>query len=762
MCDVSGYCNVPAEAFVHPDGFSLCSNRCRMKMDCSTVCGKYVRRLYVVVLSVVISAPALAVDVSSARIANRRCFNCHGQKHIAKLSPLDRLVMVSSLVSEGVVLPATTRPEDKPAPDAPVTRPGLYLSADILAYGVHPKLACVDCHADADKLPHNRKLAPASCSTKCHAKAQSDFLQGAHAEAAAKGDPQAPRCATCHGGHDILPKDNRKSSIHPLNILKICGDCHKKHVADTPGGHKSREHIAGYVDSVHGRALLKGGLAVAATCADCHGNHGVLPSKHPRSLVHRTKVAGTCGRCHIGLSETYATSIHGKQLAEGNPDAPTCNDCHTSHKISRTTGSSFKLEVIDECGQCHDKPAKGSTSKRTLYDTYRLSYHGQATALGMSRGARCSDCHGAHDIKRIEDPTSRLAPGNRVDTCRQCHKDANASFAKFEAHADYHDAERYPLLHGVWMYFVIMMSGAFGFFGLHSILWFLRSLIERIKHGPHPKHAPARHAIRRFTTVDKINHVFVVISFFGLTITGLPLLFSDKAWGRTLAYLMGGGRVAGIFHRGFAIMLFLNLGVHFVVLLRRTRRSSIRNMLFGPNTLMPRWKDVKDCAAMFRWFLRGGNRPHFDRWTYFEKFDYIAEIGGSMIIGLSGLLLWFPQFFALFLPGWVFNVAMIVHGYEAMLAIVFIFTIHFFNAHLRLEKFPVDDVIFTGQLSEEEFKLERPAQYDRLVASGELDELREPPAPPQWRRIALVVGPIAVLIGTTLAVLIILAGLDVI
>jgi cytochrome b subunit of formate dehydrogenase len=734
-----------------------------MKMDWSAVRGKNMRGLYVFVLVGLMCAPAMAVDVSPEEIANRRCFNCHGQKHIAELPPLDRLVMVSSLATDGGAPPTpTTSTGDKPAPDAPLTRPGLYLSADILARGVHPKLACVDCHADADKLPHNKKLAPASCSTSCHAKAQSDFLQGSHAEAAVKGDPKAPRCATCHGGHDILPKENRKSTIHPLNILKICGDCHQQHTGSTPSGQQSKSHIAGYMDSVHGRALLKGGLAVAATCADCHGNHTVLPSKHERSLVHRTKVADTCGKCHIGLSETYATSIHGRKLADGDPDAPTCNDCHTSHNISRTTGSSFKLDIINECGECHDKPAKGSKSKRTLYDTYRLSYHGQATALGMNRGARCSDCHGAHNIKSIEDPDSRLSPANRVDTCRQCHEDANENFAKFEAHADFHDSERYPLFYGVWLYFVIMMSGAFGFFGLHSIFWFLRSSYERIKHGPHPKHAPAKHAIKRFTTVDKINHVFVVVSFFGLTITGLPLLFSDKAWGRTLAWLMGGGQVAGILHRGFAIMLFLNLGLHFLVLLRRTTQTSIKNMIFGPNTLLPRWKDVQDCFAMFRWFLRGGKRPHFDRWTYFEKFDYIAEIGGSMIIGLSGLLLWFPQFFALFLPGWVFNVAMIIHGYEAMLAIVFIFTIHFFNAHLRVEKFPVDDVIFTGQLSEEEFKLERPAQYERLAESGELDSLREPLAPGHWRKIALVVGPIAVLIGTTLAVLIILAGLDVI
>jgi hypothetical protein len=162
---------------------------------------------------------------------------------------------------------------------------------------------------------------------------------------------------------------------------------------------------------------------------------------------------------------------------------------------------------------------------------------------------------------------------------------------------------------------------------------------------------------------------------------------------------------------------------------------------------------------MFRWFFRGGKKPQFDRWTYWEKFDYTAEVFGSVVIGLSGLLLWFPQFFAKFMPGWMFNVATVIHGYEALLAVGFIFTIHFFNAHLRLEKFPVDDVIFTGQLSEEEFRHEREAEYARLAENGQLEALRVRPASRWFHRLAVMVGVTAMAIGTTLVVLIVLAGL---
>ena len=92
-----------------------------------------------------------------------------------------------------------------------------------------------------------------------------------------------------------------------------------------------------------------------------------------------------------------------------------------------------------------------------------------------------------------------------------------------------------------------MMSAAFGFFGMHCVLWFGRSVIERIKHGPHPKRKANDHAIKRFNRVDRVNHAFVIISFFGLTLTGLPLLYADKNWAQTLAAIFGGGRACGIF-----------------------------------------------------------------------------------------------------------------------------------------------------------------------------------------------------------------------
>jgi cytochrome b subunit of formate dehydrogenase len=135
-------------------------------------------------------------------------------------------------------------------------------------------------------------------------------------------------------------------------------------------------------------------------------------------------------------------------------------------------------------------------------------------------------------------------------------------------------------------------------------------------------------------------------------------------------------------------------------------------------------QDLRDFGATFKWFIGLGPKPGYGRWTYWEKFDYFAVFWGVAVIGFSGLILWFPEFFTKIFPGWLINVAMIIHSDEALLAVGFIFTIHFFNTHLRPEAFPMDTVIFTGTIPEEEYKHERPQEYEELKNSGRLDDVR--------------------------------------
>jgi len=598
------------------------------------------------IIGVVAVAGALsAAPVDEATIENKRCVDCHGQKKIIDLPIDERRTMLDA--------PADYKLEPGP-------RPGLYVTAKDLAHSVHAGAVCISCHVDSRELPHKPKLAKPTCSSAdCHENAAAAYHRSTHAEvAAARPDAGAPMCVDCHGGHNILPKTDPKARTYPLNVIRLCADCHQEHQDATPAGHDSEQFIGDYLESVHGKAVAEAGLIVAATCVDCHAL--------PDSSVHRSQIPETCGRCHVGIQKTYRQSIHGVKLTAGDEKAPVCTSCHTAHSITRSETAEFMLDIVTECGDCHDKPLHDGGLP--LYETYRNSYHGQVTALGSLRGARCSDCHGAHDVLPADDPASRTSPQRLQQTCAKCHPGASASFAEFRPHADHTVRGDFPLLHFVWLYFIIVISSTFAFFGLHTLAWAVRATIVRFREGP-PKHNHhAETAIRRFEPLDRVNHVLMVISFFGLTLTGMPLFFANQHWAKVLANLFGGVHAAGLWHRLFAIMLLVNFLLHLYSLYLRIRKYGIKRVLFSTSTLLPRLRDLKDMAAMLKWFFRGGKQPTFSRWTYWEKFDYWAEIVGTFIIGGSGLMLWFPDFFAHLMPGWMFNIATIVHGYEALLS----------------------------------------------------------------------------------------------
>jgi hypothetical protein len=118
--------------------------------------------------------------------------------------------------------------------------------------------------------------------------------------------------------------------------------------------------------------------------------------------------------------------------------------------------------------------------------------------------------------------------------------------------------------------------------------------------------------------------------------------------------------------------------------------------------------------------------------------------------------LWFPEFFTLFFPGWVINVAQIIHSDEALLATGFIFTIHFFNTHLRPESFPMDTVIFTGHVPLEEYKKDRPREYQELVESGKLDQVVvEKEFSASWMKIVKFFGFTFLSLGVIMVILIV-------
>ena len=238
--------------------------------------------------------------------------------------------------------------------------------------------------------------------------------------------------------------------------------------------------------------------------------------------------------------------------------------------------------------------------------------------------------------------------------------------------------------------------------------------------------APARRLqYQRFTRLERTLHALLIVSFIALALTGMTLKFSYTRWAALVSRRLGGFESAGFIHRSAAVLMFGVFVVHLFDLNRKRREAfggSWRTLLLGPDTMLFTRRDAREFVASLKWFLGAGSRPRYGRWTYWEKFDYFAVFWGIFVIGSTGLMLWFPEVLTRVLPGWLINVATIIHSDEALLATGFIFTVHFFNTHLRPEKFPMDTVIFTGRMPVAEFKWDKPAEYDQLVAEGKLGE----------------------------------------
>jgi cytochrome b subunit of formate dehydrogenase len=258
---------------------------------------------------------------------------------------------------------------------------------------------------------------------------------------------------------------------------------------------------------------------------------------------------------------------------------------------------------------------------------------------------------------------------------------------------------------------------------------------------------------QRFTREQRYLHAVLFTTFLGLAATGLPLRFSESFWARKFATAVGGFGAILFFHKLCALVLTVAFLIHVKEIFTRGLFRGERGIFWGPTSMVANWKDVKDMFGHMRWFLGLGPKPNFERYAYWEKFDYWAVFWGMVVIGFSGYAMWFAPFFAHFLPGWALNAVLVVHSEEGLLAILFIFSIHFVNTHLRPDSFPMDMVVFTGVESEEEFKHKRPLEYERMVKEGKL-EARIGEKPATWLvNFSRVAGFTAIAIGLTLLVL---------
>jgi hypothetical protein len=331
---------------------------------------------------------------------------------------------------------------------------------------VHGSLRCTGCHVEIKGYPHTEHPAAVNCGT-CHSDEAKDMAESVHANATAHP------CVACHGDpHSILPGKDPQSPVFALNIPKTCGSCHGNPETARKFGVPNVYSL--YMDSIHGFALTKDGLLVAASCSSCHGTHKILSHTNPDSRTYRTNIPAACGSCHGGPEAEYFAGIHGRQLEAGNPRVPVCVDCHMAHQIAEVQNVSWQMKSSATCGNCHQKQLA----------TYLDTFHAQVSALGYAETARCWSCHREHDILPASDPKSSVAPGNLVATCGQCHTGATVSFVSYHPHADPHHRKSYPALYFAALFMDLLLLSIFSFFGLHTILWFVRSFFDRPKGGP--------------------------------------------------------------------------------------------------------------------------------------------------------------------------------------------------------------------------------------------------------------------------------------
>jgi len=591
------------------------------------------------------------------------------------------------------------------APGANGRPRSLHVMGEKFAKSVHGKRQCVECHKDITAIPHE------------------------------KTGPLKVGCVQCH--EDLwaaAKKENKTKEFARLGVVV--------------------DRIDHYMKSIHARPSRADQSRTNATCYNCHDAHYVYPKDSPIRADWRLDIPNICGKCHVKQREDYIDSVHGRQVfGNANTAAPVCSDCHTTHDIDRPRLDAMKLVITQNCGKCHAENLK----------SYANTYHGQVTTLGYAYTATCFDCHGSHNIQRVSHPRSTVHPNNRLKTCQNCHKEATAGFVTFQPHANTHDRERYPYMWFTAKFMMVLIIGVFIFFWTHCALWFYREYQDRREGKTHPRvrvtelpHLKGKH-FERFKPMWRLAHLLFALSLMTLSLTGMAVFYAETAWAQFIVQAFGGPRVAAVIHRAAGVLIlsiFLAQIVYFVMRLAPRWRTF---NWFGHTSLVPGPQDVKDIFAMFKWFLGMGPRPVFGRWTYWERFDYWAPFWGLAIVGGSGLMIWFKELTAAVWPGWIFNVATLAHGEEAFLAIVFLFTVHFFNNHFRPDKLPPPDIVmFTGTQSLEEFAREHALEYEELVKTGELEKHLVDAPSPQMTLGSRILGIVLLIFGLTLLTLVLI------
>jgi len=607
---------------------------------------------------------------------------------------------------------------------------------------IHGELIdCSDCHAghlvydtDDPKSAVGRSRVASVCA-KCHEDVASHYEKSEHAKALATNFAQAPTCTDCHGEHDIHEVTDEASPMSRQHEVAACLNCH----LDSPEVQERMTHTAGFVAayewSVHGRAAAAGNLE-AAICSDCHGAHDALKASNPDAPINKFNIAETCGACHQDIKNTFSESIHGEALSKGVGDAPTCTTCHSEHDILKTADAQSPVAVVnvsaEVCAPCHESfklsEKYGFPSDRT--GSFSDSYHGLAGRFGSAETANCASCHGVHNIWPSSDPRSTVNPANLENTCGSCHPGANANFAKGSVHV-VRTADGDRLIYWIGFVYLILIGVTIGGMTLHNIVdWFKKTKSKYHEHmvpTPHSALEERRTGLYvRMNVSERIQHALLAISFLLLVFTGFMLKFPDAWWVDSLRRLLGESlfETRGLVHRISAVVMVADSLYHLYYLSFTIRgRQILKDMLM-------RKSDFTDMVQMVRYNLGlSSQRPRFARFNYIEKSEYWALMWGTIVMTLTGVVLWFENHFMSEYSKLFVDVNETIHYYEAWLAFLAIVVWHFYYVIFNPDVYPMNFTFLTGKMTAREMAHEHPLELERLERESTKDDSQPPRAP---------------------------------
>ncbi|HLA11262.1 MAG TPA: cytochrome c3 family protein [Pyrinomonadaceae bacterium] len=579
-----------------------------------------------------------------------------------------------------------------------------------------PNLQCQGCHGPGKTLPY---LGGAQFHTEPHAA----YSRGYHAQKT-DNNGNAATCIDCHTTNGdlstMLAANDPKSTINRANIAATCGRCHGDKSVMQGSGISNRLFLS-YKESVHAQAVARGNTR-AAVCTDCHNSHDIRAAVDAASTIARVNIPRTCGTCHQKEQAEFVESVHGEAVARGVSRSPTCTDCHGIHSIQKpideTTAAVTQAVGTDSCAKCHEGVALtkefGVAGGRVA--SYRDSYHGLASKLGLKIAANCSSCHGVHNILPSTDSRSMIHAANLTQTCGQCHVGATANFATGRIHLSAPTTSETSSdlaqtgttwVRRIYLPLIILTIGGMV---LHNVLVWRKKAIAKRK--------MEHRAIVRLTRSQRIQHWLLLTSFIALVLSGFALQYPES-W---LAWSLGADEaLRRVIHRVAAVVMLVVGGYHLLYLAFTAEgRRWVMDM-------MPSAKDVKDLIQNFAYYL--GLKPSkakIDRFGYAEKAEYWAVVWGTLIMGLTGLMIWFKLGIFAFLPRWAIEVAIAIHFYEAVLATLAIIVWHFYHVIFDPDVYPINWAFYDGRVSEELYKEEHELAYERLARESEDAEGAEP------------------------------------